>query len=125
MFGRGSGNDTIFNATSASSDMDVVEVAANAEDIYLERSGNNLLISILGEADTLTIDRWYNGDGFQVENINTSDGYTLSKTQVDQLIQAMASYESTSGMSWADGVRSNDETVNQLVSQMWIKQEVV
>jgi len=124
-YGRGYGNDTINNNSSDSSDMDMLSIDANAKDLLFAQNGLDLLVSIIGEPDTLTIPKWYHGGRNQVENINTADGYTLANTQVDQLIQAMASYESTSGMTWADGVRANDETVNQLVSQMWIKQEVV
>ena len=61
---------------------------------------------------------------YKVENIQAAGGYSLSHTQVDLLIQSMASFESTSGMAWEDAIAMNNEGANALISEMWIKQDV-
>ena len=54
--------------------------------------GNNLEVSIIGTEDKLTLNSWYAGSGYQVEEFRTSDGHVLIDTQVQNLVQAMASF---------------------------------
>ncbi len=125
IFGKGYGNDVITNSTSSNSDTDTLSIDVDAKEVIFEKSGSDLLVSILNSDDTLTIDNWYSSDKNKIENISTGDGYTLSYSQVDLLIQAMSSFENASGMSWSEAVQNNNDSVDSLVSQMWIKQENV
>lgn len=49
-------------------------------------------MSIIGTSDTLTVKQWFNGRAGRVEAFQTSDGQVLLEGQVQNLVQAMASF---------------------------------
>ena len=123
MFHLGDGQDTIYDYDPTANNSDTLIVDADAGQLLFERSGANLLISILDTEDTITLNNWYSGNSYHVENIQSGNGYSLSHTQVDLLIQSMASFESESGMSWGEAVAEDHENANALISQIWLRQE--
>lgn len=70
----------------------------------------------------MTVQNWYSGDQYQMDVIQTSDGYSLAGSQVDLLIQAMASFETSSGLSWQDAARLQEEQVAGIAEQYWVRQ---
>ncbi len=64
-FGRGSGQDTINNYDTSIGKTDVLEFAADIapSDILLSRSGDNLVLSIAGTTDKVTISNYLQNDG--------------------------------------------------------------
>jgi len=54
--------------------------------------GNDLKISIIGTNDTATVQNWYLGSQYHVEQFQTSDGRTLLDSKVQDLVNAMASF---------------------------------
>jgi len=54
-----------------------------------------------GTTDQLIIQNWYTSPTInQIEDLQAGNGQHLLNTQVDQLIQAMASFSQQSGLSW-------------------------
>jgi hypothetical protein len=49
-------------------------------------------VSIIGTTDKFTLSNWYLGNQYRVEQFKTSDGKTLLDSQVQNLVQAMASF---------------------------------
>jgi Ca2+-binding RTX toxin-like protein len=47
---------------------------------------------IIGTADKATVQNWYLGNAYHVEQIKSGDGKLLQDTQVDKLVQAMAAF---------------------------------
>ena len=45
----------------------------------------------------------------------------MSNTQVDLMIQSMASFEADTGMSWTEAVEQGNETANSIISEIWVK----
>ncbi|MCM1327773.1 MAG: hypothetical protein NC249_14325, partial [Lachnoclostridium sp.] len=123
-FGRGDGRDTISEYDTSPDNTDILCMDAEAKRLQFTRAGADLLIAVLGTDDSVTIRNWYYGDTYHVEGIRSGDGYALAHEQIDRLIQAMASFEAESGMSWQDAVEAEEDTVNRLVSQMWVKDGV-
>ena len=121
-FNKGDGQDTIYDCDYTANNNDTLVMGADAKQLMFQKSGSHLLISILNTDDSVQINNWYSGNANHIENVTSQDGYSLSHTQVDLLIQSMASFESTLGMSWADAVSSGNDDVNTVMSQMWIKQ---
>ena len=81
LFGRGSGQDTIGEGTdSLIVKTDVVQLASDIAqtDVRLTRSGNDVVLSIAGTTDKLTLqDYFYVGDGtyqYRIEQIKFADG---------------------------------------------------
>jgi hypothetical protein len=93
-FFAGFGHDTINNGTSATTNGSIIFDDRSDENVWFQKSGNDLLVSILGTNDQIDIAGWYSGTaGKQVQTFNDSNGLILD-TQVAQLVQAMAAYQS-------------------------------
>lgn len=62
------------------------------DQLWFLKSGNNLQVNIIGTSDQFTINNWYLGSQYHVEQFKTSDGKTLLDSQVQSLVQAMAAF---------------------------------
>ena len=94
LFGRVYGSDTIQENDSSAGNIDIAKFDAgisNAQ-LWFRKVSNNLEVSIIGSSDKLTINDWYQGNRHHVEQFKTSDGKTLEDSQVQNLVQAMASF---------------------------------
>ena len=115
LFGRGDGQDTIVESSGNDtlSFLDGIDVT----DLWFSRNGNNLVIDIIGSNDKVTVQNWYSHANYQVETISAG-GSELASTQMDQLIQALASYGEPAGV---DGQWTNEqkEGVNSVISSYW------
>jgi Ca2+-binding RTX toxin-like protein len=95
-FGRGDGQDVIVNGTNLSpTPTSKLSLSAGVarNQLWLNRSMNDLQISIMGGLDLVTISGWYGNEGAQLTQVATSDGWKLD-TQLSSLVQAMANYSS-------------------------------
>ena len=90
----GDGSDTIYDTDSTAGNADILRFLENVEidQLWFRRVSNNLEVSIIGTGDKATISNWYLGSQYQIEQIQTSDGHALLNNQVDNLVQAMASF---------------------------------
>ncbi|OWW20174.1 calcium-binding protein [Noviherbaspirillum denitrificans] len=77
-FGRGSGQDVIYEDDWMTSQADILELGADirAEDLNMSRDGNNMIIGIAGTGDTLTLQSWYQDSRFRVDQVRFADGST-------------------------------------------------
>ncbi len=92
----------------------------NPLDLVLSRQANNLRIAVYGSTDQVTVQNWYGGTSHQVETIQAGNGQTLVSTQVNQLIDAMASFTSNNnGMAWDQGIAAKPEEVAAVVAASW------
>ncbi|MBR6626349.1 MAG: hypothetical protein IKL04_00010, partial [Lachnospiraceae bacterium] len=123
LFNPGDGADTISDYDTTENSVDTIAMGATADQLVFSQSGSDLLISVLGTADSVRVQNWYRGSAYQIENIQSADGWSLSNTQVDLLIQSMASFESTSGVTWSEAVAAGREEANTLVCQMWANRD--
>ena len=120
IFGVGSGADTISESDSTTGNSDMALISVDKMGIIFARSGNNLNMSLSGTGDVLSVQSWYSGSAYQVEQIKASDGSTLSNTNVDQLIQAMATFsQNNGGMSWGQAITDRPQDVQTILSQYW------
>lgn len=94
LFGKGSDNDTISNYSSSVADNDRVVIGAgvSADQIWFQRVGNNLQMTLVETNDTLTVQNWYSGSAYHVDSFELSDGRRLLDSQVDALVSAMAAF---------------------------------
>ncbi|WP_181360486.1 calcium-binding protein [Variovorax sp. WS11] len=94
VFGPGSGQDTLSDYDATPGNKDAVTFASGlpADQLWFRQAGNNLEVSIIGTNDKLTLNSWYAGSQYSVEEFRTSDGHVLIDTQVQNLVQAMASF---------------------------------
>ena len=120
VFKLGDGQDTIVEGSGT--DKIVFGADINSEELMFAREGNNLKISVLGQEDSITISNYYYNNSYKVESFQTADGSMLDYTKLDLMIQAMASFEDTTGMMWQDAVQNNNEQANDIINQWWTKE---
>jgi Ca2+-binding RTX toxin-like protein len=60
------------------------------DQLWFERQGNALVVSIIGTRDEVRFSDWYQGAANQIDELHTADGSVLLNTRVDQLVSAMA-----------------------------------
>ncbi|WP_341908625.1 calcium-binding protein [Polaromonas sp. YR568] len=90
----GYGADTIQedDFTAGNTDLARFDVGIAADQLWFRQVGNNLEVRVIGSTDSFTVANWYLGSQYQVEQFKTSDGATLLDSQVQNLVQAMASF---------------------------------
>ena len=95
--GRGAGLDTVMenDATAGNTDVAILLSGVATDQIWFRRVGydRDLEASILGTSDRFVFQNWYQADQYHVEQFKTTDGArTLLDSQVDNLVNAMASF---------------------------------
>ena len=60
--------------------------------LWLQRSGTDLDVTIIGSTEGVKIKNWYTSSYQQIERFQFVDGKVLSKTNVDDLVSAMAAF---------------------------------
>lgn len=94
----------------------------SSEDLIFSKNGYDLNISIIGHADRITISNYYYNNSYKVESFQTADGSMLGYTKLDLMIQAMASFEDTTGMMLKEAVQNDHEQANDIINQWWTKE---
>lgn len=91
---RGYGNDTIQenDATAGNTDLARFDTGIAVDQLWFRHVGNNLEVSIVGTADKFTLQNWYSGSAYHVEQFRTTDNRLLLDSQVENLVQAMAAF---------------------------------
>ncbi len=65
----------------------------SANQLWFRKAGNDLEVQVIGTADKFTVQRWYQGAQYHVEQFQTvDDGKTLMEGQVQNLVNAMAAF---------------------------------
>jgi Ca2+-binding RTX toxin-like protein len=93
-FTRGDGADTVVDDDSTAGNSDLLQFSSGITDdqLWFRQMGNNLEVSVIGTSDKVTVSNWYLGSQYHVEEFKTSDGKVLLDSQVQSLVQAMASF---------------------------------
>lgn len=117
-YSRGGGQDTVVDNAGAT-DLMLFGATINPLDLVLSRQVNDLRLAIHGSTDRVTIQNWYSGATNQTETIQAGDGQILLSTQVDQLIQAMASFTQQTGLTWDQAIDQRPQDVQTVLAASW------
>ena len=123
IFNIGDGDDTIYDydaSGNSQNDRIIFGEGITAESIIMNRVGNNLIIEY-GDGDRITVQNEFSESDSGIEYITLNDGREMYYTQAEQMIQAMASFEADSGMTWTEAVENGDERTKQILNEMWVK----
>ena len=90
--GTGQAEIILPNTAGSKNELDFLESITD-EQLWFERSGDDLKIDLLGTTTDVTVKDWFTGNSTQMQEI-TASGLKLDN-QVAQLVQAMASYSAT------------------------------
>ncbi|MGE5416135.1 MAG: calcium-binding protein, partial [Acidobacteriota bacterium] len=89
IWGKGAGNDIIvsFEGTGIDNGTDIVSMGAGVTKTSLDylQNGENLILKINETGETMTFVDWFKGAGYQVEQINFTDGSNLTAAQLTDL----------------------------------------
>ncbi len=118
LYSRGGGQDTVVDH-GGTADRVRFGVTLNPWDLVLSRQVNDLRVAIHGSTDRVTIQHWYSGTTNQVETIQAGNGQTLLHTQVNQLIQAMASFSQQTGLTWDQALDHRPQDVQAVLAASW------
>jgi hypothetical protein len=88
-FSQGDGVDTL--SDSSGNDKLFFGKDINFDDVWFTRTGNDLVIDILGTTDRVNIKSWFSNASYQVETITVGD-MEIVNTQMNQILQAMAGF---------------------------------
>jgi Ca2+-binding RTX toxin-like protein len=91
---RGYGNDSIQEnvATAGNTDVACFDTGIAVDQLWFRHVGNNLEVRIIGTTDKFTLQNWYSGSAYHVEQFRTADDRLLLDSQVENLVQAMAAF---------------------------------
>ena len=119
LFGRGDGQDTL--AGGEHNKHDVVRFGEDIDplDLMLSRQVDNLRVAIYGSTDQFTVQDWYADKDNRVDEFVAGNGRSLEDAKVDQLIQAMASFTSQTGLSWEEAIAQRPEDVEAILAANW------
>ena len=124
----GLGNDTYVYAKNSGSDTicdsggnDTIELREiDYSSVEFLRYGDSLVINTGKDSrNSISIEKWSYGDIYRVENVKSSDGYSITHTQIDQLIQAMATFSQDTGMTWQQALEACPADTTAILSQYW------
>ena len=118
-FGAGSGTDLISNNdTDLGADKLVFSAGIADDQIWFARSGDDLVVSLLGSADRATLQGWYSSPGNQLDRFQLNDGTYLVAAQVDQLVVAMSDF-SAPPASITDLTATQQQAVETSIAANW------
>jgi hypothetical protein len=119
-FGPGAGQDALSENDATAGNSDLVDVSSDHLNLVFSYSGSNLLMQLHGASDTLTVQSWQNGTANQIEVFRAQDGSTLLNTQINQLIQAMATFSAShDGLSWDQALQELPSEVHTVLAAHW------
>jgi Ca2+-binding RTX toxin-like protein len=119
LFGLGGGGDLISNAdTDLAADELVFGAGIGEDQLWFARSGNDLVVSVLGTADHVTLQGWYSSAGNQLDHFELSDGTSLAAAQVQQLVSAMSAF-STPPASISDLTSLQQQSMETVIASNW------
>ena len=120
-FTAGWGQDTVIENDANAGNVDTIAFGSGLLplDLMFNRDGDDLIVSQIGEANTITISGWYMGEAYQTETFRASDGDVLLNTQIEQLIQDMAAFTSETGLDWVHAVQERPEEVQLILAANW------
>jgi len=120
-FDRGAGADRIVENDTTTGNTDTAAFGAGTRplDLILSRSVDSLVLGLQASADAVTVQDWYRGAAYQVEVIQAGDGSRLQAAQVNSLIQAMAAFSQSTGLSWSQAVTERPADVATILAAHW------
>ena len=110
------GQDVINNDAAAASDMDKAVFSYDNSQLIFNRQGNDMLIDIVGQTDSVLARNWYTNNNAVLDSIGTSGNRQLLGSQVDQLIQAMAIFTTQTGLTWEQAAQQNNQQYTEILA---------
>lgn len=123
VFGRGDGQDIVVNGTAGNAGPSgVLAFGSNVDknQLWFKQVGNDLVVSVLGTTDQVTILDWYSSNISQLQDIKTADNWEVD-SGLAQLVQAMATYSASNpGFNPTSASQApSDSTLQGAIAVAW------
>ena len=115
------GDVTIANEGSSLADHDriVFEDGVSPEQLWFTRSGNDLLLEVLGTDDSVTVADWYGGDlSAKIDAITLQDGSELAGYEIEKIVSLMAAIDKPEDSGAATETLANAGLTDD-VEELW------
>lgn len=116
IFNKGDGEDTVCDVNGKA---DEIRLGHESIGVVFERVNNDLRVRMPGSIDAITISSWYSGDNYKIETFKSATGSTITHTQIENLIQAMSSFQKDTGMTWEQALTTQPSQVQAIVQEYW------
>ena len=116
IFNKGDGEDTVCDVNGKA---DEIRLGHESIGVVFEHVNNDLSVRIPGSIDAITISSWYSGDNYKIETFKSATGSTITHTQIENLIQAMSSFQKDTGMTWEQALTTQPSQVQAIVQEYW------
>ena len=116
IFNKGDGEDTVCDVNGKA---DEIRLGHESIGVVFERVNNDLHVRMPGSIDAITISSWYSGDNYKIETFKSATGSTITHTQIENLIQAMSSFQKDTGMTWEQALTTQPSQVQAIVQEYW------
>ena len=116
IFNKGDGEDTVCDVNGKA---DKIRLGHESIGVVFERVNNDLRVRMPGSIDAITISSWYSGDNYKIETFKSATGSTITHTQIENLIQAMSSFQKDTGMTWEQALTTQPSQVQAIVQEYW------
>jgi hypothetical protein len=93
--GAGYGQDVVFNGTGTGAASGEIDMGYAPSSVWFSRSGNDLVVQVLGTTSQMTIKNWFTTASAQLQRIVAGDGSQIGTSAIGTLEAAMASYQSS------------------------------
>lgn len=88
IFNEGDGNDIILDYDRSAGNQDTLLIRTDYTNLLFGQSENDLVIDFKNASDSITIQSWFMGDEYKLENIQMNDGYSITSKELDEMLQA-------------------------------------
>jgi len=116
IFNKGDGEDTVCDVNGKA---DEIRLGHESIGVVFERVNNDLHVRMPGSLDAITISSWYSGDNYKIETFKSATGSTITHTQIENLIQAMSSFQKDTGITWEQALTTQPSQVQAIVQEYW------
>jgi Ca2+-binding RTX toxin-like protein len=88
----GAGNDSITASLGNGADTLRFDRWIAHDQLWFAQTGNDLVVSVIGQNQSATVSNWYTAGNNHLGKVLAGDGYTVTDSGMQQLVQAMASF---------------------------------
>ncbi len=119
IFGAGHGLDEISEYNILDGEMNTLNFSEySSNELWFSLNNGNLIISHIGSQDQVRVDLWGDNSNFDHYNIVTADGKQIGASQIRQLVDAMATFDTAHGIDRQNNPYPENALSTDMVSQM-------
>lgn len=119
-FNLGGKKDTIHNGDSGGADRLVFGSGITQDELWFARSSGDLVVTVRGTGNTdgVRLKGWYSSSSNRLSTFQLSDGAVLEASRVQQIVQAMAAFSTSSGTP-TTMTATQEQKVETVIAANW------